>query len=86
MAKDLEKCQLTQKAFDLKSASFDSLTNIHIDLFSDLKTLHQERKILDEKLKNANAQLVKATKQKRTGWLVPGLTGVIGGLILGVSL
>ena len=86
IGKDLEKCKLTQKAFDLKSANFDSLVNININLFKDLEIQQQERLELQNKLNDLNKEYTKAVKNQKQGWLIPALIGVSSGIIIGVVL
>lgn len=86
MGKDLEKCVLLQNAYDLKSANLDSILKININLFTDLETEQNNQIQLRKELETINEKLAKAQKQKKSGWLVPGLVGVIGGLVLGFSL
>lgn len=84
--KDLDKCRLLKTAFDLKTANFDSITNINITLFNDLEKAQQERLRLQQSLQDLHTELNNVEKKKKQIWIVPGLLGVVGGIVLGVSL
>lgn len=86
MGKDLEKCHLLQNAYDLKSNNLDSILKINIKLFTDLESYQNEQMQLRKELEVLNEKYLNVKKDKKAGWLVPGLVGVIGGLVLGFSL
>ena len=85
MGKDLEKCKLTKKAFDLKTAINDSLILQNIQYFKDLEEQRLEQEKLDKRIDELNKENLKLVKQKKSGWIVPVLVG-LGGVVIGVSL
>lgn len=83
MGKDLEKCKLLQNAFDAKSANFDSLVKVNIKLFNDLERQQKERIEINNLLRELNEDYTKAVKQKKSGWIIPGMGGIIVGMVIG---
>ncbi len=87
MGKDLEKCEKVIKPeLAIKSKKLDSVIIANLEIFSELKILRTENKSYDTRLKELNNDLLKATKHKKSSWVIPGLGGVIVGLVLGFSI
>lgn len=83
MGKDLEKCEkVTKPELALKSRKLDSIIFQNLSTFTELKLLKIENKNFDKRLKELNQDLLKAEKQKKNGWIIPGTAGVILGVII----
>ena len=81
IAKDLEKCKLTEKTYQTTSFNFDALLKINIKIFNDLERQQAESKKLQDELKNINEQYNTLLKKKKKGWFIPALSGVVVGAI-----
>lgn len=87
IAKDLEKCKLVTKAYETTSFNFDSILTMNVKLFEDLEKQQEERIELENSLRELNKEYNLMMKQKKTSWVVPGLSGVvIGAIVMGLIL
>lgn len=79
MGKDLEKCEKVLKPeLALKSHKIDALVIENLETFSELKLLRIENETNQERLKELNASILKATKTKKKNWVLPTLIGIAG--------
>jgi len=87
MGKDLEKCNKVLKPeLAATNKKLDSVVIANLGIFSELKVLRIENKSYDNRLKELNQDLLKATKKKKSSWVIPSLIGLSAGIFLGVSL
>lgn len=84
--RDLDKCDSLKVAYDLKSATLDTLVLSSLKMFEDINKEREERfelqRTLDQKTKDYTGLLKKSKRR----WIVPVLIGIAGGTILGASL
>ena len=83
--KEIRKCDTLRVAYDKKTQNLNHLINTNLTMFSNLEGERTKRLQAEERLKEVNKDLLKATKKQNNGLLF-GIGGTAFGIILGVLI
>ncbi len=86
IVKDLRKYDSLKVAYQLQSKTLDTLIADNTMMFQNFEELRAQKQAIQMQLTNKETELKKLFQKPNTGWLVPVLVGVLGGVVLGVSL
>jgi len=86
IVKDLRKYDSLKVAYQLQSKTLDTLIANNNTMFKNFQEQRAQKQAIQLQLTNKETELKKLFQKPNTGWLVPALVGLAGGLVLAVSL